>query len=320
VPRRDTSLCSANADCYGAESCAWVSDEYETTFGSLPCAQCTDSKMCFLQPGRAAGYCACSLHPVDFATCTAAQVGCTPMLPYDAMCLHTSDVRFRSSSAFRLSYDQLQAVPCGDVNPAFAFCVLVAVGGGETRHLVVSSAVTGARSRRLLSLAELSGNVTRSALCKDALDGAALPATRLTCAETYAFSVETVRLLGMSAVLPECIFCSVEDLMHALLENPLLIPVLGAHPVRLAHILRRHNVMRVLNALRATVRVLAMDVHGQPHALPRQPHRRAPPRLDRRELAGVGALGRLRRAGRCLRRPLRADEARFHLCRPLISI
>ena len=63
VPRRDMSLCSANADCYGAESCAWGSDEYEATFGSLPCAQCTNSKMCFLQPGRAAGYCACSLHP-----------------------------------------------------------------------------------------------------------------------------------------------------------------------------------------------------------------------------------------------------------------
>jgi len=265
VPIRETTLCSANEDCYADASCAWVSDDYDATFGSVPCAVCTDSKMCFMQAGHASGYCACSLHPVVFATCTAAQVGHTPMLPYDSMCLHTTDVRFRSSSAFRLAYDQLVAVPCADVNPAFAFCVVVSVSSAETRHLVVSSVITGARSRRLLAHADLTGNSTHNVLCKDALDGGALPATRLACVETHRFSVQTVRLLGMSQVLPECIFCSVDDFMHAVLENPLLIPVLGAHPGRLAHVVGRHtpvrHVMRALDALRATVRVLAMDVH-----------------------------------------------------------
>jgi len=265
VPKRETSLCSANEDCYTDASCSWISDDYDASFGSIPCSLCTDSKMCFMQAGHASGYCACSLHPVVFATCTAAQVGQTPMLPYDSMCLHTNDVRFRSSSGFRLAYDQLVAVPCADVNPAFAFCVAVSVSSAETRHLVVSSAITGARSRHLLAHADIAGNSTHNVLCKDALDGGSLPATRLACVETYRYSVQTVRLLGMSEVLPECMFCSVDDFMHAVLENPLLIPVLGAHPVRLAHVLGRHtplrHVLRALDALRATVRVLAMDVH-----------------------------------------------------------
>jgi len=234
VPVLGTSPCSANSDCYDAAACRWIDGDFLPTFGSIPCANTAgQNAMCFLEEGRVTAYCAVAIHQVEFATCSEEMIGRNLQLPVDKMCLHTWDPRFSSSSAFQSSYDKLMAVPCNDVVAANAFCVSIRDGP----NVIVASSVTGVRSRRLLAHSELTGNATHSAQCKDALDGDALPATRQACVEAYAFSSGTVRLLGMRDVLPECMFCSVDDFMHAVLENPLLMPVLPAHPVRVAHIL-----------------------------------------------------------------------------------
>jgi len=263
VPVLGTTQCSANADCYDDQACRWIDGDFVRTFGSIPCSDAgANSRMCFLEEGRATAYCAVAIHSVEFATCTDEQLGQTVQLPVDAMCLHTRDTGFARSNAFVLSYDELMTVPCNDVVAANAFCV--SLRDGAAANYIVASSIAGVRTRRLLAHSELAGNITRSALCRDALDGDSLPATRRACAAAYEYSSGTVRLLGMRDVLPECMFCSVDDFMHAVLENPLLIPVLGAHPVRLAHIVGRHtplhHVMKALAALRTTVRLLSMDV------------------------------------------------------------
>jgi len=60
-----------------------------------------------------------------------------------------------------------------------------------------------------------------------------------------------------------CVFCSVDDLMAEVLRNPLLLPVLGLHPARLAQLLSWHSqlqhVVGSLTALRTMLHVLSAD-------------------------------------------------------------
>ena len=70
VPTLAESECHSNDDCYSNErSCRFLDGDFERGFGSAPCALCETNKMCFLEAGRQAGYCACGLSAVDFAMC-----------------------------------------------------------------------------------------------------------------------------------------------------------------------------------------------------------------------------------------------------------
>ena len=98
VPVLVETLCHANADCYGEErTCRFLDSDFARGFGAAPCATCETSKMCFLEAGRTAGYCACGLGPITFASCPRGETSSNRRIRVDDMCLLTSDPQVRHS-------------------------------------------------------------------------------------------------------------------------------------------------------------------------------------------------------------------------------
>jgi hypothetical protein len=103
--------------------------------------------------------------------------------------------------------------------------------------------------RRLLSVGAantITAADTHNSLCKDALSGDALPATREACVAAYAYSVETLAQLDLEGRLAPCTFCSVEDAMHGLLFAPRNLVLLASNLSRVVHIVMRHSPMYAL--------------------------------------------------------------------------
>lgn len=209
VPTYSESQCHSNDDCYRSDrSCRLIGSDFEGGFGSEPCDICQTNKMCFLEAGRQAGYCACGLSKIDFATCKAADVSKTIKVRIDSMCLLTSDPNFGSSGAFLQRYDAMRAVPCTRVNQAATFCTSVPDGGGPA--YLVTATVTR-HGRRLLedgteNADALTANMTRDAACQDALGQCTRPCTRLrSCALACSFarSEATAALVSLMPLTPQ---------------------------------------------------------------------------------------------------------------------
>ena len=259
VPVMVETPCNANSDCYEQDqTCRLLDSQFNPGFGGFQrCAVCQNSRMCFLQPGRTSGYCACGLQEIHFDSCQLSQLGTSPALRIDSMCLHTRDPNFKTTLSGQ-SYDNMLTVPCNHVNSASSFCTRVS--GASAEAYMVSSSITG---RRLLALEEAVPESTHNGLCKDALSSTLLPATREGCAASFHFSLQTIALLEMQKVLPPCFFCSIEDVMAEITRNPLLLPVMGMHPARLMHMLSRHTplyyVSGAMSSLHTVLTILVED-------------------------------------------------------------
>jgi hypothetical protein len=242
LPRLAEQGCTSNEECAAIDAtCRFVDAELQPSLGFTPCASCQTRRVCLVTPGRSNGFCACGLVNTELQRCVAQA---KPAMPaFDKLCVYTRDAAFLATTQYVFSFYTSMTAPCNDLNPASTFCARESSDGQ-----LYAVGVDAVGRRRLLSAGagDMTADDTHNSLCKDALSGDALPATREACRAAYAYSMDTLAQLGLDGRLEPCVFCSVEDAVHGLLLTPHNLVLLGSDAARVAVVLLRHTPLRVL--------------------------------------------------------------------------
>lgn len=165
VPEFAPTRCVSNIECMASvgasaseSQCQFLDSELALSVGSVPCAACSGVTACYVAPNAVSGVCACALQQQLFAACPETEVGMSVWPAFDKLCLyHVSEAAARSV-AYAVSFLDLTATSCMNINPGSAYCNLVTLfdrqGVQYDAPLLVAADMV---SRRRLLSTNLSG-------------------------------------------------------------------------------------------------------------------------------------------------------------------
>lgn len=243
VTRLQDSVCFSNSECDDTATCRFVSSDLDLlqTGDPLPCSACQTTRVCLIERGQSVGTCACTLFQQQFATCAAIDRGVTVQPRSHSLCLFNSDPLLQNSIDYRSTMAAASTVPCRDL--AYAYCFLIADAGlGSDIFMLIG--LSPLSRRRLLATSEdiADAFLTKSALCRDALENALLPHVREDCVEAFLSSRATVEELEMD--LPANAFASSADMLHLLGSHPFSCVQIASQPAMLLTIVTRHTYLK----------------------------------------------------------------------------
>lgn len=252
--------CLSNDQCrVEGATCSYLLSDLSVSDGSTPCETCQTERVCYLNIKTGDRFCACGLFPVQFSTCEANALTATVFPESSKLCLYQPDSKFSRSLTFSVRGSALLSTPCMDVDVSMSYCMRDLE---RAQNVIVALSVSSARRRLLGMDAELTFNITRNSLCRDALRSDSLPETRNECLEAVDHSRKTVRLLRLNAS-SECMFCSFDDLWYEVTRNPALLQDILARPTVWLTIMSRHGPGRgVGDFIRTGLRWTEVSVHS----------------------------------------------------------
>lgn len=272
VPRLETTYCSSNDDCMHREfesSCRLLSDDLQISRSSLPCTNCQYERLCYIDYADAnsqLGVCVCGATQRHFQTCSRQDYESqeTMSLILNNLCLYTQSrqvISFRESTVTQCLYLDPTTSSCAYVNEKNYFLVRGHRTVGR-RLLQVEHADSDSTTQQL-------SYVTHNPLCQDALKSKELAYTRGHCLKLYALSKDTVAALGMQNQLPPCVFCSFEDVLEAVHNNPFAFLHIMTSISHVSKICSKHGplqyafgfVTKLLTALKFTSQLIAADMN-----------------------------------------------------------
>lgn len=226
VPRIETTYCSSNDDCMIQEiqsSCRLLNDDLQISKSSLPCNDCQYQRMCyhdFTDAENQLGICVCGSTPRHFQLCNRDdfESQTTMSLILNNLCLFTPSrniINFRESTVTQCLYLDPTTSSCAYVNEKNYYMV--------RGHRTARRRLLQVQSSDEIYVDHLKSNssiITYNPLCQDAFASSELKYTRANCLKIYETSKETVQVLNMQNQLHACAFCSFEDVIKAVNNNP----------------------------------------------------------------------------------------------------
>ena len=175
----------------------------------------------------------------------------------------TPDSRFAERNTFVTSSAELVTTPCLDADITSLYCMRVV---DKNRHMLVSTSLQNTFGRRLLGVdgqAWIPPNITRNALCRDALASDNLPEVRADCLALLKSSQQTSWTLNLLNRTSDCALCSAEDLWFELHNNTQVFIEIAANPGHVLFVLSRHGPTRYIRTgFRAAMQVLEVLAHS----------------------------------------------------------
>jgi hypothetical protein len=153
----DVSACSSHEECTmegGEVGCRYVDSYLQPSYGSVPCAQCTNP-MCLITDGSGVGKCSCLLRPVPNQACSEPGQPVSPNAAQLCLAAVSGGGSAGTSNAYTQNYRVLTNVPCMLLNQAQSFCMQVYTSATTSTPLVVGLALLHTGRRRLLAWDEL---------------------------------------------------------------------------------------------------------------------------------------------------------------------
>ena len=265
VPRYERTFCLSNEECTinPDATCAYLDSEFESSVGYTPCRTCQTEKICYLDRLTDQRFCACGLSELRFSGCNPTDIGQVITGHPDKLCLFHPDSRFAERNTFVTSSAELVTTACVDADITSLYCMRVV---DKNRHMLVSTSLQNTFGRRLLGIdgqVSIPPNITRNALCRDALATDNLPEVRQDCLALLKSSQQTLWTLSLLNQTSDCAFCSMEDFWFELHNNTQVFAEMASNPGHVLFILSRHGPTRyVRTTFRAAVQVLEVLAHS----------------------------------------------------------
>jgi len=259
------TACRSNDECSAEASCQYIDNELSPSTGFVECSACQAERFCLFDSHSSTGVCSCGLSGMPYAECSRKDQGELALPPYAQPCVYQMNQRYSMGREFRVSFAESASIACHEL--VEAYCMYV-----EDKNAYWLVGVSS-RGRRLLTTNHPPQSPQfefHSALC---LDAAALnmPHTLRQCTRACEHSLTTVRDLELVGTVPDCAFGSLEDFLHAVRVQPMLLGTVMFNVAMWPRMALRHTplhaVSRLANAsgqaMQAILQLAIMDNFSQ---------------------------------------------------------